>query len=287
RQIVTNDLIPILGKIRLERLSAGEVEYLLRAKRQAGQSPRTVFHLRAVLRSALNHARRQELIFKNVAELAQPPRVPHRPVKPLDPEQAGRLLEAAKGDRLSALYSVALALGLRQGEILGLRRDEVDLTAGTMHVVHGLQRIGGEMRLVEVKTRGSHRTLHLPESILGELREHRQRQNEERLAARYWEDSGLVFTTEYGAPLDGDRMRRHFLQLLEKAGLPRMRFYDLRHSCASLLLAQGVPLRSIMELLGHSSIALTANTYTHLLPALQKETAQAWDTLSVGFRQAR
>ena len=287
RQIVVNDLIPILGKIRLERLSAGEVEYLLRAKRAAGQSPRTVHHLRAVLRTALNHARRQELIFKNAAELAQPPRVPHVPVRPLDPEQAGRLLAAVRDDRLAALYSVALSLGLRQGEILGLKWEEVDLASGTMHMVHELQRIGGELRLVEVKTRGSHRTLHLPASILAELRDHRQRQIKEQLAAEYWEESGFVFTTGHGLPLDGDRLRRHFLVLLAKAGLPHMRFYDLRHSCASLLLAQGVPLRSIMELLGHSSIALTANTYTHLLPALQRETAQAWDRLAAGFGQPR
>ena len=287
RQIVVNDLIPILGKIRLERLSAAEVEYLLRAKRAAGQSPRTVFHLRAVLRTALNHARRQELIFKNAAELAQPPRVPHTPVKPLDPEQAGKLLEAVSGDRLSALYSVALALGLRQGEILGLKWEAVDLAAGTMHVVHGLQRIGGELRLVEVKTRGSHRTLHLPASILAELRDHRQRQIKEQLAAEYWEESGFVFTTEHGSPIESYWLRRHFVKVLEKAGLAHMRFYDLRHSCASLLLAQGIPLRSIMELLGHSSLSLTANTYTHLLPALQRETAQAWDRLAAGFGQPR
>jgi len=176
---------------------------------------------------------------------------------------------------------------LNEAEVEDLAGEAVDLTSATMHVIHELQRIGGELRLVEVKTRGSHRMLHLPGSILAELREHRQRQIKEQLAAGYWEESGFVFTTGHGLPLDGDRLRRHFLVPLAKAGLRHMRFYDLRRSCASLLLAQGVPLRSIMELLGHSSIALTANTYTHLLPALQKETAQAWDRLAAGFGQPK
>ena len=282
RQIVENDLMPLLGGLSLERLTPADVETAMR-KRSEQVSSRTVHHMRAVLRTALNSALSQQLVGRNSAALAKPPRVPYRPVEPLDPDQARRLLAAARGQRLEALYAVALSLGLRQGEILGLRWEDVDLRGGVLHVRHALQRVDRTLKLVEVKTRGSHRTLNLPDFLSDALQAHRQRQKEEADAAAYWEDHGFVFTALDGSPLDGDRCRRDFVQLLAKAELRPMRFYDLRHSCSSLLLAQGVPLRSIMELLGHSSITLTANTYSHLLPAMRKETAAAWDRFSADF----
>jgi integrase len=277
-QFIKYDISPALGAVRLDKLSPADVEYAMR-ERGKTVSPRTVQHMRAVLRTALNHALAQELVVKNAAALAKPPRVPYKPIEPLDPGQAQRLLEAARGDRLAAAYAVAIALGLRQGELLGLRWEDVDLEAGTIRVGHALQKIEGELQLVEVKTRGSHRTVNMPAFVAKALVEHRQRQEVERDKVPGWVDSGFVFTVPHGEPLDADRLRRSFAALLTRAGLPRMRFYDLRHACASLLLSQGVPLRSIMELLGHSTITLTANTYTHLLPAMRRETADAWDRL--------
>jgi len=277
-QFIKYDISPALGAVMLDKLSPADVEYAMH-ERGKTVSPRTVQHMWAVLRVALNHALAQELVVRNAAALAKPPRVPYKPIAPLDPGQAQRLLEAARGDRLEAAYAVAIALGLRQGELLGLRWEDVDLNAGTIRVGHALQKIEGELQLVEVKTRGSHRTVNMPAFVAKSLVEHRRRQQDERKDVPGWVDSGFVFTVPHGEPLDADRLRRSFAALLTRAGLPRMRFYDLRHACASLLLSQGVPLRSIMELLGHSTITLTANTYTHLLPAMRRETADAWDRL--------
>jgi integrase len=193
-------------------------------------------------------------------------------------EEAKRLLAAAENDRLAALYSVALALGLRQGEALGLSWEDVDLTSRRLHVRHGLQRIAGELRLVEPKTRQSRRTIALPTVVIDALQHHKARQSQERLlAGTRWHETGLGFTSTIGTPIEVGNLRRQFWRVLEKAGLARMRFHDLRHSCASLLLVQGVPARVVMETLGHSNISITMDTYTHVLPELQRQAADAMD----------
>src|SRR6266545_6727274 len=167
---------------------------------------------------------------------------------------------------LERCSQVALAVGLRQGEALGLAWNDIDLDGGTLTVRKTLQRIDESFVLVEPKTVRSRRTIALPSVAVNVLRTHRARQMEERLmAGSLWEDDwGLVFTTATGRPLHGTNVTRTFQQLLAKAGLRRQRFHDLRHSCASLLLAQGVHPRVVMETLGHSQIALTMNTYSHV-----------------------
>ncbi|CCF82364.1 site-specific integrase [Nitrolancea hollandica] len=180
------------------------------------------------------------------------------------------MLHAAKGERLEARFTVALTLGLCQGETLGLRWQEVDLEAGDLRVREALQRVKGKLQLVEPKTPGSRRALPVPPSVVPALREHRRNQLEERLVAGpLWQDSGLVFTTTIGTPLDATNVVRRYRAILDRAGLPRMRYHDLRHACASLLLAQGVELRTIMEILGHSQLSTTAEVYAYVLPALQ------------------
>jgi integrase len=196
----------------------------------------------------------------------------------LAPAEAKQLLAAAEDDRLGALYSVALALGLRQGEALGLSWEDIDFESRRLHVRHGLQRIAGELRLVEPKTRQSRRTIAMPGVVIDALQHHKARQTKERLlAGRRWSDTGLVFTSTIGTPIEVGNLRRSFWKLLDRAGLPRMRFHDLRHSCASLLLVQGVPARVVMETLGHSNISITMDTYTHVLPELQRQAADAMD----------
>lgn len=210
-------------------------------------------------------------------------RVPRYELTPLDPAQARRLLDVIRGDRLEALYTVALAVGLRQGEALGLRWEDVDLDAGMMNVRHALQRVDGRLVLVEPKSHTSRRTIALPAGTVAALREHRRRQLEERvLAGRRWQDQDLTFTTTIGTPLDGTAVTKRFQRLLAYAGLPRQRFHDLRHACASLLLAQGVHPRVVMEVLGHSQISLTMNTYSHVIPALQREAADRMEALLAG-----
>jgi integrase len=282
RYVVGLHLAPGLGHHRVAALSPADVQAFLNAKSASGLSPRTVAYLRGVLRQALGHAERMDLVSRNVARLARPPRIPRRPVSPLSVEQARTFLAAIRGDRLEALYLVALGVGLRQGEILGLRWSDVDLDAGTLTVRHALARIEGELALVEPKSATSRRVVPLPACVREALIAHRVRQAQESLPLR--PDPGdifaeLVFTTTLGTPLDGISVTRRFQRIVVAAGLPRQRFHDLRHACASLLLAQGVPARVVMETLGHSEISLTLNTYSHVLPSLGREAAARMDAL--------
>jgi integrase len=273
--IIRLHLLPDLGKIQLRKLAPGHIQRILNRKLRQGLSPRRVQYVHAVLRHALNHAVRWQIISRNPATLVDTPRVPVKEVEPLSAEQALNLLEAARGDRLEALYTVALSLGLRQGEALGLRWQDVELDRAQLHVRGALQRVDGAFTFVEPKTRRSRRTLALPGPVVGKLREHRAKQIQDRLlAGGKWQESGLIFTSRTGRPLDGTNVTTSFQRLLARAGLPRKRFYDLRHSCATLLLVQGVPARVVMEILGHSQIGLTLNTYTHVLPELQLEAAR-------------
>jgi len=204
-----------------------------------------------------------------------PPRVPESEVEGLSPKEAKALLDAVKGDRLEARYSVALA-GLRQGEALGLRWDDLDLDASTISVRGALQRIKGNYVFVDPKTKRSRRTIVLPAFGVAALRKHRTRRLEERLTAG-WQETGLVFTTADGKPLHYSTVTKGFQRLLRLAGLPRQRFHDLRHACASLLLAQGVQPRVAMELLGHSQLNTTMNIYSHVIQDAQRDAAAKMD----------
>jgi integrase len=275
---IRTHILPELANTRLVKLTPQKLEAFLNEKRASGLSPQTVQHLRAILRAALSDAVKWGLVTQNVGALVDGPRVPHRDVQPLSADEAHSLLDAAKTHRLGALFSVALAVGLRQGEALGLSWTDLDLDSGTLSVRKTLQRVDGDFVFVEPKTARSRRTIAVPSVAIAAVRTHRARQMEERLAAGpLWEDSGLVFTTATGRPLQGSNVTRAFQQLLARAGLRRQRFHDLRHSCASLLLAQGVHPRVVMETLGHSQIALTMNTYSHVLPPLQREAAARMD----------
>jgi len=274
-QTVRNHLIPELGRLQLRELGPQHVRAMLNRKLATALSPRSVTYLRVVLRAALNQARKWTLVARN-AELVEPPKFERFRIEPLSPEQGRALLEAVKGHRLEALYAVALACGLRMGEILGLRWQDIDLEQSRLTVSQALQRQKGRgLVLTETKTDRSRRAIALPVQLVAALREHRVRQLEERLAAGSgWQDSGLVFTSSVGTPLEPRNLFRTFKAMLKRAGLPDIRFHDLRHSAASLMLAQGVSLRVVMEVLGHSSISLTADTYSHVMPSLVRDATE-------------
>lgn len=279
-ELIRRHITPGLGAIRLDRLNAADVQRFLNAKLESGLSPRTVQYLHAILRAALNQAKKWNLVRVNVATLADPPRVERREVQPFTPEQAKQLLAAARGDRLEALYVVALALGLRLGEVLGLRWEDVDLERGVLNVRQQLQRVAGRLQLVPLKTARSRRTLPLPVFVLEALRRHKVRQLEERLACgAAWQETGLVFTSAVGTPLEPRNVVRYYHRLLERAGLPHKRFHDLRHSAASLLRAQGVPLADIRDILGHSQISVTMDLYAHIMEEAKREAAARLDAL--------
>lgn len=284
--IARRHIIPELGRIPLRKLTPAHVRRLLHTKStessSRGQtlSPRTVQYIHSVLRRALEQARRDELIPRNVAKLVQPPRVPRPERRWLTDDQARQLLDELRQDRLYAVYAVAIATGLRRGEVLGLRWTDVDLDARTVHVRASLQRVDGQLVLVDPKTKMSQRPVPLPEVCVAALREHQARQAQDREQALVWLDEwGLVFTTKHGTPIEPRNLLRHFQATCERIGLPRMRFHELRHTCASLLLAQGVEPRVIMELLGHSMISTTLDVYAHVMPALQRDAADKMDAL--------
>jgi len=281
-QIVRVHLVPFLGAIPLAKLQPHHVQQLVASRLDLGLSPRTADYCRVVLRAALNDAVRWGIIARNVAQLADPPRQERPAIEPWDIDEARRLLSVARHDRPGALFSVALALGLRQGEALGLTWDSIDLDRGTLAVTAQLQWISGEPTLVPPKSSASRRVLILPQILREALRIHRRRQIEERLAAgSLWQGNrwNLVFTTAIGTPLDPRNVRRVFRRLCQQAGVRPIRFHDLRHTCATLLLAQEVPPRVVQELLGHSQITLTLDTYTSVLPRHLGDAARRIDAL--------
>ncbi len=269
-------IIPTLGHHRLTKLTPQHIQTFLNAKSAAGLSPRTVQYIRAILRRALGQAVKWGLVGRNVAALVDPPRSVRKPVEPLSADQARAFIATTAGDRLGPLFHVAIASGLRQGELFGLRWQDVDLNAGTLTVRHAMQRVNGKPTFVEPKTALSQRTVTLPASAVAALRAQRTCQIENRLlAGSRWQDWGLVFCSSIGTPLEPSNVGHRLHKLLEEAGLPRQRFHDLRHCAASLLLAGGVAPRTIMGILGHSQIGLTMNTYAHLSPTLERDAAAA------------
>jgi integrase len=280
--IVRVHLKPGLGDYVLAQLAAQHVQAFLNAKSATSLSPRTVAYIRSVLRQALRHAERWGMVTRNVAGLAAPPRVPKREIRPLAPDEARLFVEAIRGDRLEALYLLAIGTGLRQGEILGLCWQDVDLSGATINVRHALQRVEGRLELVPPKSLASRRLVALPAFVVDALHAQRLRQRRDRLlAGSRWraDDRALVFTTTIGTPMDGIAVTRRFQAVLRDARLPRQRFHDLRHACASLLLAQGVAPRVVMETLGHSQISLTLNTYSHVIPALGRAAADEMEAV--------
>ena len=281
--VVRLHLRPALGRVALTKLTPERVQKYLNQKLETGLSPRTVTYHRAVLRSALGKAEKWGQIARNVAKLADPPRVPKTEVKPLSQEEVQQLLQTARGDWLEALYVCAVALGMRQGELLGLRWEDVDLEGRTLTVAKALQRLDGRFQLVERKSTHPRRRISLPQLVVRALGRHRARQSQGRLlAGPEWDDWGLVFVTRRGTPIDASNLVRRWHKPLERAGLRRCPFHDLRHTAASLLLSQHVDPRVVMEILGHSQISLTMNTYAHVMPALQREAADSMDRVLRG-----
>jgi integrase len=206
--------------------------------------------------------------------------VKSKEIQPFTPAQARQFLEAVRGDKFEALYTVALALGLRRGEALGLRWEDIDWEKGTLTIRASLQRAEGKLQMLEVKTDRSRRVVKLPKLALQALKSHRTRQLEDRLlAGARWTEHGLVFPTGIGTPYDPRRLNEDFERALKRGGLPRIRFHDLRHSAATLLLAQGVPVKMISELLGHSTTRMTLDVYAHVLETMKQEAADSMDAV--------
>lgn len=278
RNTVNKYLIPHLGNHQLTKLTPAHVQTMLNTLHAAGLS-RTVPYARAVLVIALNIAVKWEYVLRNVATLVDAPTVTRREIQPLTKEQARAILEAVKGHRLEVVYLVALSLGLRRGEVLGLRWQDVNLEESTIHISGALQRQNGRLERSATKTKGSNRVLLLPAVLRRALQAHFQRQEIERKQAD-WQEHDYVFPSTIGTPLDPRSLNRHFTSVLKQIGLPTTtRLHDLRHSAATLMLLQGVPLKVISQILGHAHLSITADIYTHVLHDLEQDAADRMDKL--------
>jgi integrase len=280
-QYVRLHVTPALGKLALGKLAPHHLQRLYADRLVAGASPTTVHHLHATIHRALKQAVRWNLVARNVADLVDPPRNAHFQHTTLAPDEARELLRAAEGNRLEALYVLALTTGMRQGELLGLRWRDLDLDRGALQLRGSLQRIGGALVVIAPKTERSKRQVTLTPSAVASLRRHRALQAGERLRmGAAWQGEDLVFTNEIGRPIDSAALTRlSFRPLLKRAGLPSMRFHDLRHSAATLLLSQGTHPKIVSEMLGHSRIGTTLDLYSHVTPTMQREAAMAMESI--------
>jgi integrase len=278
-QLLRAHAVPVIGRIPLTKLRPSDLVSVYDKRRKAGAAPRSILHLHRAIFRCLRYAERWGDVARNVAALVDAPKVVRSEMRALDGEEARALMKVAEGDRLEALLILALSTGMRSGEMLGLTWRAVDFDSGRISVVASLQpNMAGKLVLMEPKTPRSRRVIDVEPRVSAMLRRHRARQEmERRVAGEGWDASiaDLVFTTSTGAPIDGRKLiRSWFRPLLAKAGLPPIRIHDLRHSYASIALALGVHPKVVQEALGHSTIAVTLDLYSHVVPSLQWEAAK-------------
>src|ERR687889_1610487 len=277
---IREHIVPAFGKMKLSKLDTPNIQALYTAKLRDGLKPSSIRYIHAVLHCALQKAVELRLIPRNPAASAHPPKIRQEAMTPLDAGQARILLKAAQDDRFDCLYALSLTCGLRMGEALGLKWSDIDLDAGTLRVHRQLQRIreGGGLVFSEPKN-ASRRTIDLPQKALEALRSQRKRQIQEQLrAGAKWQDHGLVFASSKGTPMDAQNIvNRYFKPLLRRAELPNIRWHDLRHTCATLLLGRGVHPKMVQHLMGHASIQLTLDRYSHWIPSMGRATAEGMD----------
>jgi integrase len=291
-EIVRLHIDPVLGRHRLQKLTAQHVQAFYTKKLNEGLSASTVGVFHNVLHKALDTAVRWGLVPRNVCALISPPHAEGFEIQPLTMEQAHLLLTAARGHRLEALFTLALATGMRRGELLALKWQDINFAAGTLQIRRILTRIPSKMPgkgyvETEPKTQKSRRSVVIAPFALEALKQHRSRQLAAKLkAGDYWQDHDYVFCTSVGTHLNPSKDVLDQLKvLLKKAGLPNIRFHDLRHSAATILLTEGVHPKVVQELLGHSNISMTLDVYSHVLPSMQQDAISRLNTALVKYEE--
>ncbi len=288
RDLLDQHILPALGHLPLRKLKPEHLEAFYaklqaegRVDGQGGLSAKTVRLVHGVLYQSLEAAVRRRRIAYNVCRDITLPRVERQEILTLTAEEAQRLLATAKGHRLEALLTLALTTGMRRGELLALQWKDIDWKGGSLQVRRSVNRYAGQgFKVSEPKTKQSRRKIALPVFVLEMLKDHRKRQLEDRLqAGSTWQDHGLVFSNAYGNYLNPSHLGTDFQKLLKKAKLPMVRFHDLRHTAASLLLKMNVSPKMVQEILGHSNIEMTLGTYSHVLPGMHEEAMGKMDEL--------
>jgi len=267
--------------VSLKDLTLSKVEKYYAHLVETGVGIRTIRKIHSILHRALEKAVRYGLILRNPTDGAALPQYKHAEMMVLDETQVSQLLVAAKGSRHEALYHLAVTTGMRMGELFGLRWSDLHWVSGRIYVRRQVQYVPGHgWSFVEPKTRSGRRTIKLGEGVLQALREHLERQQGERVAAgERWVDHGLIFPSKSGTPMDASNLRLDFTRVLLQAGLPKIRFHDLRHTAASLMLNHGIPVIVVSKILGHSKPSITMDIYGHLYNEMQDEAAQLMDEL--------
>jgi integrase len=274
-------LLPLIGFIRLGSLSPAHIQSAYGKLLKGSLAARSVRQAHVVLHRALRQAMHWGMIPRNPADAVSLPRPERRELRVLNEDQLRHLIQGTQGERLHPLWVLLATTGLRLGEALGLKWDDLDPKSGRLTVQRALQRQrGAGLVFTEPKTGKSRRTVHLAPSTIRTLIEHRQRQIEERLSkGPAWWDFNLIFCTEEGRPFESGQVSWRFHKALTRIGLPQMRLHDLRHTAATQLLTRGVHPKVVQELLGHSTITLTLDTYSHVSPALHAQVAQQMESL--------
>jgi integrase len=275
-----------LGKQALAKLTAQHIEMFYTRKLADGAQASAIRFCHKVLRAALTDAVRLGLIYRNVASLVKPPRARTQEMAVYTEEQVTTLLKNLRGARLGPLIVMALATGMREGELLALRWQDIDFERATVLVHANLIWTPQEYVFEEAKTPHSRRRIALPQIAVKALEEQRAQQASERTKLDgAWHDLGLVFANTLGGPYDASNLRNWFYRMLERAALPRIRFHDLRHTAATLLLARGVHVKVVSEMLGHANIGITLAIYGHVLPHMQQYAADTMNTMLQGSRE--
>lgn len=271
---------PVLGKIRLCDLKANDIQSFYTQKLKEGMSPRRVICTHAVIHAALHHAVKLGLVPRNVADSVTRPKVPRKEMRVLDQMQALRLIQQAEGTRYELLFWFAITTGLRLGELFGLKWEDVNWQNKKIQIKRQVQRRKGGLEFCPPKSETGRRVITLGQITIDKLRDHYHAQLEMRIqAGEMWKDLDLVFCTPVGTPLEPSNVLKVLKSCLREAGLPQIRFHDLRHTAATLMLLEGINPKIVQERLGHSDISLTLNTYSHVLPSMQEEAAEKMDEL--------
>jgi integrase len=286
RMNMERHVMPALGSWRLQALTEAQLDGLYSGLLARGLSPRTVRYIHTIVHKALSDAVRKHRISRNVADLATPPsaRAARAPeMKSWTRDELACFLSHVQRDRLYAAWLLLATTGMRRGEVLGLRWPDLDFSASRLRIERALIAVQHEVSFSEPKSEKGRRMLSLDSTTLSALRAHRARQNEERLAwGTAYQDQGLVFARENGTPPHPDWFSKRFDKLARAAGLPDIRVHDLRHTYASVALQAGIHVKVVSDRLGHSNVALTLNTYSHVIPALQEDAAEKVAALIFG-----